>query len=94
MWQKVYEELGPQGLDIVTVALDTDPEAARPFAVDANPTHPSLLDPALLTVERFGFTNVPFGIWIDEAGTLVRPAGDRTQIARASSRAFRRKPAG
>ena len=73
MWQKVYEELGPQGLDIVTVALDSDPEAARPFAVAANPTHPSLLDRSLLTVERFGFTNVPFGIWIDEAGTACPP---------------------
>ena len=74
MWQKLYEELGPHGLDVVTVALDNDPEAARPFVVDTNPTHPSLIDRALVTVEWFGFTNVPFGIWIDEAGTLVRPA--------------------
>ena len=27
----------------------------------------------LLTVEMFAFTNVPFGLWIDEAGTIVRP---------------------
>lgn len=25
-------------------------------------------------VEHFGMTNVPFGIWVDEDGTIVRPA--------------------
>ena len=25
-------------------------------------------------VELFGITNVPFGLWIDETGTIVRPA--------------------
>ena len=59
---------------MVTVALDTDIEAARPFRDVATPTHPSLVDPALLMVELFGITNVPFGIWVDETGTIVRPA--------------------
>jgi len=59
---------------VVTVALDTDIEAARPFRDVAAPTHPSLVDPALLMVELFGITNVPFGIWVDETGTIVRPA--------------------
>ena len=59
---------------MVTVALDTDIEAARPFRDAAAPTHPSLVDPALVMVELFGITNVPFGIWVDETGTIVRPA--------------------
>ena len=58
----------------MTVALDTDVEAARPFHEAALPTHPSLVDQAHVLVERFGMTNVPFGIWIDEAGIIVRPA--------------------
>jgi len=58
----------------VTVALDTDVEAARPFTLAAKPTHPSLVDQGLITVELFGITNVPFGLWIDENGTIVRPA--------------------
>jgi hypothetical protein len=66
--------LSPAGVDIVTVALDTDIEAARPFHEAAHPTHPSLVDPAHVMVELFGMTNVPFAIWIDEHGTIVRPA--------------------
>jgi len=58
----------------VTVALDTDIEAARPFHDVAHPTHPSLVDPAHVMVELFGMTNAPFGIWVDEAGVIVRPA--------------------
>jgi hypothetical protein len=32
------------------------------------------VDPAHEMVERFGMTNAPFAIWIDEGGTIVRPA--------------------
>jgi hypothetical protein len=33
-----------------------------------------LVDPAHTTVDLFGMTNVPFAIWIDEGGAIVRPA--------------------
>ncbi len=74
MWQALHAEFEPGGLTIVTVALDTDIEAARPFHEAAAPTHPALVDPALSLVGAFGMTNVPFGVWIDETGTIVRPA--------------------
>jgi hypothetical protein len=61
-------------MEIVTVALDTDVEAARPFHDAAPATHPSLVDPGHELVAHFGMTNVPFAIWIDESGTIVRPA--------------------
>ncbi|HEY3943253.1 MAG TPA: ResA-like WAxxUGC motif-containing protein [Acidimicrobiales bacterium] len=72
-WQALYEELAPHGLDVVTVALDTNVDAARPAAEAAQQTHPSLVDPAHRVVERFGITNVPLGMWIDEKGVIVRP---------------------
>ena len=56
------------------MALDTDIEAARPFHEAAHATHPSLVDPAHELVAEFGMTNVPFAIWVDEHGTIVRPA--------------------
>ena len=73
-WQALHEELEAAGLTIVTVGLDTNVEAARPFIEAAEPTHPSLVDPAHKLVELFGFTNIPYGLWIDETGTIVRPA--------------------
>ena len=74
MWQEVRTELHPKGLEIVTVGLDVDADEAKPFIEGANPTHPSLIDQAHVTDELFGFVNVPNAVWIDEQGTIVRPA--------------------
>lgn len=75
MWQALRSELHPQGLEVVTVALDTaGPETARPWIEAAQPEHPSLIDQAHLLDELLGVVNVPNGIWIDEAGIIVRPA--------------------
>jgi hypothetical protein len=59
---------------VVTVALDIDIELARPWHDAAQATHPSLIDTTHATNALFGFTNIPMAVWIDENGTLVRPA--------------------
>ena len=74
MWQALHEELAPLGLTIVTVALDLDPDKARPWIDAAAPTHPSLIDSHHRIDELLGISNVPMAVWIDESGTLVRPA--------------------
>ena len=73
MWQGLRTELQPLGLEVVTVALDVDPEAARRFIEAAAPEHPSLIDRAHLVDELFGIVNVPNSVWIDEQGVIVRP---------------------
>ena len=74
MWQELRRELHPQGLEIVTVALDTGgTEAVRPWIEAAQPAHPSLIDRAHLLDELYGIVNVPSGVWIDEVGMIVRP---------------------
>lgn len=73
MWQALRNELHPKGLEIVTVALDTDPQAARAWLEPVKPNHPSLIDTAHLVDELFGVVNVPNGVWIDENGIIVRP---------------------
>jgi hypothetical protein len=49
------------------------PEAARPWVEAARPSYPVLLDTAHVVAELYNTKNVPMGIWIDEAGRIVRP---------------------
>jgi len=78
VWQKLHEEFEANGLTVVTVALDLEPEQARSWIERAAPTHPSLIDSAHRIDELLGITNVPMAVWIDETGTLVRPAESAT----------------
>jgi hypothetical protein len=72
VWQELRAELYPR-LEIVTVALDArGAAAARPWIEKAQPTHPSLIDEAH-ALAQLGIVNVPSGLWIDEAGVIVRP---------------------
>lgn len=75
MWQALREELHPDGLEIVTVGLDSlGVEGCGPFIEAANPQHPSLIDQHHVLAEKFGVINIPSSIWIDEQGLIVRPA--------------------
>lgn len=78
MWQALHNELESAGLSVVTVALDVDPENAKPWISQAHKSasgsaNPSLIDTEHVTDTLFGFTNVPMAVWIDEQGQLVRP---------------------
>ncbi len=74
VWQELYSELRPKGLEIVTVALDTGgTEVVRPWIEAAQPAYVCLIDEAHVVDELFGIVNVPSGVWIDEQGTIVRP---------------------
>lgn len=77
----------------MTVALDTGGVAvAGPWIERARPDHPSLIDQGHLLDELFGIVNVPSGVWIDEAGTIVRPP--ETAYPRRPSFLDRAIPAG
>ncbi len=75
MWQLFRDEVHDQGIEIVTVGMDTaGAEACRPFIEAAAPEHPSLVDTHHRMAEQFGVINIPNAVWIDESGTIVRPA--------------------
>jgi hypothetical protein len=72
VWQELRTELYPR-LEIVTVALDArGASAARPWIEKAQSAHPSLIDEAHV-LGQLGIVNVPSGLWIDQAGVIVRP---------------------
>ena len=58
----------------MTVALDVEPRHTYSWIDAAAPTHPSLIDTGHVTDDLFGFVNIPMAVWIDEQGTIVRPA--------------------
>jgi len=73
VWQDLHVELAPEGLTVLTVAFDNDPEDARPWIERANPTHPSLIDTNYVLADLYNMVNVPTVVWIDEEGQIVRP---------------------
>jgi hypothetical protein len=74
VWQALHAQLESAAVTVVTVALDVDPEKARPWIEAAAPTHPSLIDSEHRIDELFGISNVPMAVWINETGTIVRNA--------------------
>ncbi|HEX3900019.1 MAG TPA: TlpA disulfide reductase family protein [Mycobacteriales bacterium] len=72
-WQALHTELEPLGLSIFSVALDNSAEDARPWIEAASPTYPVVVDSAHVTAERYGITNVPSTVWVDEEGRVVKP---------------------
>jgi thiol-disulfide isomerase/thioredoxin len=68
-WKQLGDELKAAGLDIITVALDEDREAVRPWAVDL----PTAVDTEHRLSDVFGIVNVPSTVWLDEEGRVVKP---------------------
>jgi hypothetical protein len=73
VWQQLRTELHPQGLEIVTVALDLEVDAARSWIERSGADHPQLVDAAHRLDELLGIVNVPTALWVDENGMIVRP---------------------
>jgi peroxiredoxin len=72
-WQRLQDELADTGLKIFSVALDADPEDSRPWIEAAAPSYPVAVDTAHVTAERYGITNVPSVVWVDEDDRVVKP---------------------
>jgi peroxiredoxin len=72
-WQRLQDELADAGLRLFSVALDADPEDSRPWIEAASPTYPVAVDTAHVTAERYGITNVPSVVWVDEEDRIVKP---------------------
>ena len=69
-WKELADELAAEGLQIITVAVDEDPEAVRPW-VQTDLT--TVVDPEHRMSDVFGIVNVPSTVWLDEQGRVVKP---------------------
>ena len=72
-WQQLQDELADSGLKLFSVALDDDPEDSRPWIEAGHPSYPVAVDTAHVTAERYGITNVPSVVWVDEDDNIVKP---------------------
>lgn len=72
-WEKVYSELRDKNFELIAAAQDTAPHAADRFYDRAKATFTTLVDPEHQISALYQMVNVPTGVWIDEAGHIVRP---------------------
>ena len=72
-WEQINRELAPEGLSVIAVAVDEDPDAVRPWVEAAEASFPVLLDRDHVITERYSLVNVPTVVWIDEDDQVVRP---------------------
>ena len=68
----MHAELSGSGFTVVSVALDRDPEDARPWIERANVTHPALIDSSYAVADAYNMVNVPTVVRVDEEGMIVR----------------------
>lgn len=73
MWQALFDELKDQNFSIITVAMDADAEAARPFIEAVDPDYISPIDRDHQVAGLYNMVNVPQAVWIDETGQTARP---------------------
>ena len=70
-WQALRDELAGDGIEVVAVAIDDDPDVVRPFAAGLD--LPVLVDRDHTLTELYAISNVPTVVWIDERDRIARP---------------------
>jgi hypothetical protein len=95
VWQGLYEELQDRNFMVIAVALDSRPDDPLPWIEAAKPTYLCLIDRDHRLAELYNMVNVPQAVWIDELGTIVRPAepAGAYEGFRKMNRATREMPA-
>ena len=69
----MFETVKNEDFMILSVAMDADIEAARPWIEAASPEYTTLIDQNHLLSSLYNMFNVPQSVWIDETGKIVRP---------------------
>lgn len=73
--QRLYEELGPRGLRIIAVSIESgDAETVRAWAAERNLTFDIWHDPSARIERLYQTTGVPENFVIDRHGVIVKKA--------------------
>jgi len=69
----MFANLEGSDFTIVSVAMDADVEAAKPWVEEASPSFVTLIDQKHTLSSLYNMVNVPQAVWINEEGQIVRP---------------------
>jgi len=73
VWQELYESIGSDRFEMISVAQDSGGAKAVDKWFDrASPTYRCVIDTTHQISSLFGWVNVPSAAWIDEQGRIVR----------------------
>lgn len=69
--QRAHEELGKDGIKVITVSIDgTGETAVKPIFAKGGYTLPALLDPSMEVARGFGVRGVPSTVVVDAKGMI------------------------
>jgi thiol-disulfide isomerase/thioredoxin len=68
--EKLRQELGPQGFEVLAINVDTDEADARRFLAEVPVSYPVLYDGKGVTPKTFGILGMPTGYLIDRQGVV------------------------
>lgn len=69
---RLYERHASDGLEVLAVSVDRDPDAARRYAEREEMPFPVLLDPERAALERYGVQALPTSVLVAPDGTVLR----------------------
>ncbi|HVE13704.1 MAG TPA: TlpA disulfide reductase family protein [Elusimicrobiota bacterium] len=72
MFEKLYDELKPRGLEVVGVSMDPAPEEVPPYVRENRMRYTVLLDPQTTSQDSFGVRGLPTTMLIDRQGRIRR----------------------
>lgn len=86
-WQQFYQRHKDR-VQVISIAVDGQgAKVVKPWTTRAETTFPTLVDSKNKLVELLGIKAIPFALWIDEQGRLVRGP----YRAKISSESFRKE---
>jgi cytochrome c biogenesis protein CcmG, thiol:disulfide interchange protein DsbE len=68
---RLHERLKGDGLVVLAVSIDADPQSVRKFLAETPLSFPVLLDPGRAAAERYGVVTIPSSFVLDQDGLVV-----------------------